>query len=85
MSFQPITTAAELDALDGDLMLAGYRAGLGFTEVNYTQKDQAYWHGYLNGQVDSGRMEPSEEQHALARNLRASGYFDNVRLFDGDH
>lgn len=70
-----VTTIAQLDALDDDLILAGYRAGLGFQEVNYTQKDQAYWHGYLNGQVDRGLAPISPEQqqlaHAVVERMRA--------------
>lgn len=61
-----ITTVAEANALDDDAVLAGYRAGLGFMEVNYTRKDQAYWHGYLNGQVDRGDAPISTEQRELA-------------------
>jgi len=62
-----ITTMEELNALDADAILAGYRAGLEFTQVDYTRKDQAYWHGYLNGQVDRGLAPISPEQQQLAR------------------
>lgn len=62
-----ITTLAELDALNTDDIVAGYRAGMGFVDVNYTRKDQAYWHGYLNGQVDRGLAPISPEQTELAR------------------
>lgn len=61
-----VTTLAELNALDDDAILAGYRAGMGFVDVNYTRKDQAYWHGYLNGQVDRGLAPISPEQQQLA-------------------
>lgn len=62
-----ITTLEEYDAIDDDVCVAGYRAGLGFTEVNYTRKERDYWHGYMNGQVDSRRCAISGEQAALAR------------------
>lgn len=62
-----VTTLEELDSLDSDIVLAGYRAGLGFTEINYTMKDKAYWHGYLNGQVDSKQMPISNAQSMLAK------------------
>ena len=68
MKFEPITTQAQLDALDSDLIVAGYRAG--FRNVpDYTQREQAYWHGYLNGQVDGHHMPISREQMLLARNV----------------
>lgn len=62
-----VTTLEELDSLDSDLMVAGYLAGLGRKQVNYMQKDKAYWHGYLNGQVDSKQMPISEAQCKIAR------------------
>lgn len=62
-----ITTLAELELLNEDDILTGYRAGIGFVDVNYTRKDQAYWHGYLNGQVDRGLAPISPEQCELAR------------------
>ena len=32
-------------------------------------KEQSYWHGYMNGQVDSGRMPPSITQIMLAADI----------------
>lgn len=64
-----VTTLEELDALDPDLMLQGYRAGLGFIPVNHTVSDQAYWHGYWNGQVDTRQVPISPEQQELARKV----------------
>ena len=63
-----VTTVKELDALDGDLIVAGYRAGFSNTP-NYTQRDKAYWHGYMNGQVDGKHMPISNEQRQLARSV----------------
>jgi hypothetical protein len=76
-----ITTLEELDALDGDAMLDGYRAGLGFVQINYMRKDQAYWHGYLNGQVDRGLAPISPEQVTLARLAVERGDF--AAIFGG--
>lgn len=67
-----VTTLEELKALDEDAILDGYRAGMGYLEVNYMRKDQAYWHGYLNGQVDRGLAPISPEQQQLARAVVAS-------------
>ena len=76
--YDPVTTVEQLNALDSDLCLAGYRAGFGFTEVNYMQKDPAYWHGYRNGQVDRGLEPITPEQCQLAREAIASGMFDGL-------
>jgi hypothetical protein len=69
---EPITTYEQLEALDQDLIVTGYRAGLK-TQPDYTQRDQAYWHGYMNGQVDCGAMPGSPEQAQLARACVAAG------------
>lgn len=66
-AFKKITTLEQVDALDEELLVAGYRAGLS-SQPDYTHKDQAYWHGYMNGQCDRGLMPLSEEQRELARN-----------------
>ena len=71
MALQVIKTVEQLDALNSDLMVDGYRAGFA-NEPNYTQKDQGYWHGFLNGQVDGKHMLISPEQCELARVVVAS-------------
>jgi hypothetical protein len=65
---EPITDLAEIN---DDECLTGYRAGLGFIAVDYTQKSRSYWHGYNNGQVDKGFAPVSPEQAALARQFVA--------------
>lgn len=63
---KPVTTLAELNALDQDEILRGYRAGFNDAAA-FTERGRGYWHGYLNGLADSGRAQPSPEQMALAR------------------
>jgi hypothetical protein len=45
------------------------------------RKDQAYWHGYLNGQVDRGLAPISPEQVTLARLAVERGDF--AAIFGG--
>lgn len=66
MSFNDITTVEQLNELNSDDMVRGYRAGYSNTP-NFTEKDRAYWHGYMNGQVDGGHMQSSRTQQELAR------------------
>jgi hypothetical protein len=61
-----VATLADLDALDEDSIVRGYRDS-GARTPNFTRKDQAYWHGYLNGEADAGRCCISEPQRELAR------------------
>jgi hypothetical protein len=78
-----VTTLEELDSLDSDLMVQGYRAGLGFISINYTVKDKAYWHGYLNGQVDRGLAPISPAQQQIARLCVERGDF--LAMFGNSH
>jgi ribosome modulation factor len=55
--FQPVTTAADLDLLDSDDIVSGYRSGLRGASEPGSDKSRSYWHGWRNGMVDSGRME----------------------------
>lgn len=64
--YTPIRTKEDALKLDDDLCIKGYLAGLK-CNPDYTQRDQAYWHGYLNGQVDCGKMPISVEQMQLAQ------------------
>ena len=65
--YKSIVTMEDALSLDTDLCVKGYLVGLKDSQPDYTQKDQSYWHGYLNGQVDAGKYPPSAEQMALAR------------------
>lgn len=67
---EPIT---RLYQINDDECLAGYRAGLGITEADHTQRSASYWHGYSNGRADR-RLEPiSPAAHEIARQMVAEG------------
>lgn len=63
---EPITDLADLN---DDECLAGYRGGMGFIPVDYTQKSASYWHGYRNAQVDLGKEPMSPQQSKFAREV----------------
>ena len=63
--FEDIITEEQLEKLDKDLCIQGYIHGYSDTP-NHTMKEQSYWHGYMNGQVDCGKMRPSVDQLMLA-------------------
>lgn len=71
--FKKILTKEQAQELDEELCVKGYLTGLKDWQPDYTQKEQAYWHGYLNGQVDCGKLPISDEQRALARDWVAKG------------
>lgn len=61
----------EIAALDSDLMVTGYTDGLK-GKPNQTQTDAAYWHGYGNGLVDSGRAPTDHIQTKIAAEFNAA-------------
>lgn len=67
---KPIENLADIN---DDECLAGYRAGLGFTAVDYTQRSASYWHGHSNGQADRHLEPVSPQAREIARQMVAEG------------
>jgi len=67
---EPITDLAQIN---DDECLSGYRAGLGYIAVDYTQKSASYWHGYRNGQSDRGLEPVSPQSMRIAQQMVAAG------------
>lgn len=65
------TTLAQVNGLDDALVIAGYKDGRKGTP-NQTQTDAAYWHGYGNGLVDSGRAPADHIQTQIAGEFNAA-------------
>ena len=51
--------------MNNDEIVAGYSAGMDDPSVPIG-KSKSYMHGWLNAQVDRGRMKPSEAMRKLA-------------------
>lgn len=48
----PVTTLEELNALDSDEMIEGYRDGRGGDDEPGGNRSKSYWHGWRNGRSD---------------------------------
>lgn len=64
----PISTVAQLVALDQAEVVEGYRDGLN-GEPCGDNRSTAYWHGWSNAQRDKGLQPPTPESTALAHEL----------------
>ena len=64
--FKTVDRCSDLACLDGDEVVAGYRAGLSGVAEPGSTKSRSFWHGWRNGVVDSGRKSPDEAQRMLA-------------------
>jgi hypothetical protein len=72
-TWQPVTTLAELDALDKVEIAEGYYDG--FADAPEPQpggnRSRAYWHGWCRGMEDTGRREPPPEHRRLVTDWAA--------------
>lgn len=69
--FRPVTTLADLDALDGAEIVEGYRAGFAGEPEPGNNRSRSYWHGWRNGSVDGRHREKDAAQAELARVVHA--------------
>jgi hypothetical protein len=66
----PITKVTDLDRLDTDEVVEGYRDGFA-NERCGDNRSQSYWHGWRNGMTDGGHAPKTAEQAALCRDFLA--------------
>lgn len=62
----PVTTLAELDALDEAEMVEGYQDGFAGEPEPGDNRSKSYWHGWRNGHSDRSHKSDAA-QHALAK------------------
>ena len=79
VSFLPVRTASDLDTLDVDEIVEGYRDGRRGEPEPKGNRSRSYWHGWRNGMTDSGRRPIDKHQRELAANTRDDGMF--AKLF----
>jgi ribosome modulation factor len=72
---KPVTTLAELDALDERDMVSGYRAGMNGAPEPSIEMNRDYWHGWRNGMADSGRIPIDEAMRTLCHEYVKRGIF----------
>lgn len=67
--FNPVATKIDLDLLDNDEIVDGYRAGFRGENAPGSDKSRSYWHGWRNAMVDRGLADPDIAQIALCREV----------------
>ena len=66
MDREPIADLPALDNLDSRDLVSGYFAGFnGDGHEPSVEKNADYYHGWLNGMCDKGRMQPSATHKQL--------------------
>lgn len=64
--FLPVQSFADLEQLNAEDIRDGYHAGRAGDPEPGHNHGRAYWHGWRNGMVDSGRMEKDAAMARLA-------------------
>lgn len=71
VGFGEVDTLEKLAELDQDEIVRGYLDG--FDKIHGHEvpigKSKSYYHGWLNAQVDRGRMKSSDAQRSLAHEI----------------
>ena len=65
--WKPVETLEDLDTLDTDEIVEGYRDGLRGAPEPGNNRTRSYWHGWRNGSIDSHRIPSDASSQALAR------------------
>jgi hypothetical protein len=66
-AFDPVTTLADLDALDGEEIRAGYLDWRSGDPEPGSNRGRAYWHGWMNAARDNGEAPDTIEAKLLVR------------------
>jgi hypothetical protein len=67
MSFKPVRTLDDLNTLDDDDILAGYREYSPFDPWPGENRGRAYWHGWRNRAIDCRVIPSDSASTALAQ------------------
>jgi hypothetical protein len=70
---EPISNLADLDTLDTEELLEGYRDGFNNEPEPSGNRSRSYWHGWRNGMVDKGHRKGDAAQAELARQFVKRG------------
>lgn len=74
----PIRRERQLEAIDDDECVAGYRAGLRGAPEPGPEASFSYWHGWRNGMGDSHRRPPDVASRELARDCVRNGMWEKL-------
>ena len=69
--YTKLSRRAELDLIDEDECVAGYRSGLINDPEPGSDKSKSFWHGWRNGMMDRGILPLDAEAQKLAREVVA--------------
>lgn len=66
MKFEPVRTMADLETLDEDQVIEGYRSAERGDPEPGPNRGRSYWHGWRNRMMDLGELPHDEASRSLA-------------------
>lgn len=80
--YAPIVSVEDLDKVNNDECVEGYLYGRSDRAcgelISPNSCSRSFYHGYLNGMVDTGKLELSPAQKELAQALRKAGRLEGL-------
>lgn len=73
MNFTPVSTKADLDTLDLDQIVDGYRSAKRGDPEPGPNRGRAFWHGWRNRMMDYGEIPPDAASRQLAHEIAPKG------------
>lgn len=71
--FKPVSTLADLETLDQDEIMEGYRSAERGDPEPGENRGRAFWHGWCNRMRDMGELPPTEASCKLAHEWAKDG------------
>jgi hypothetical protein len=72
MKFAPVSTLTDLESLDSDQVMEGYRSAERGDPEPGPNRGRSFWHGWRNRMMDMGAMDHDEAARDLAREYVAA-------------
>jgi len=80
--YKPVVTIEDFDTINNDECLEGYLYGRSDKAWEplpcINNFSRSFYHGYLNGMVDTGKLKLSDEQKELAKALRKADRLEGL-------
>lgn len=72
MKFAPVSTLTDLESLDSDQVMEGYRSAERGDPEPGPNRGRSFWHGWRNRMTDKGAIEHDQAARDLAREYVAA-------------
>ena len=76
MNFEPVTTKADLLALDADEITLGYMEAQRGDPEPGVNRGRSYWHGWRNRMMDMGEIDIDAGHRRLVHEIAPDGHLD---------